>query len=374
MRVVGAPVLDADDRVVELAGQLTGLAAIDGDVLALVAERADRRDHGRGAGAPHLAQAAVAPGLHHLVDRDRTLGDRQPPVAHQLQRRRTRHAIEDGARERRRDHLVADAHHDVHGADFVEEAALHAIQVQHLRIARLRRILLARERLRVVRRGLRLAGAAAHRAHMAVGRQDAHRLHAFLVVGPDRREDQEVQVAVRRMHAQHHVGRDDGRPQVERRARLARHPVRIHADQRVEGCAHDVDRHLRHAHDLRGAVEALRVAIGAEQPDLPVIAAERLEPVEDRLAVVQHRGRGIEAERPVGFDAGVEPAAAFLVVHQEHVVGQHLAETQRIIRRLRLRRGGARCRERAHAACPSRFLLRGDGGLYERMLLELPIS
>ena len=73
---------------------------------------------------------------------------------------------------------------------------------------------------------------------------------------------------------------------------------------------------------MRRAVQPARVVRQAEQPHAAVLAAERLQPVEDRLAVVQHAGGRIQGERPVGHDARIVPAFALVVVHQEHVVGE----------------------------------------------------
>ena len=229
-----------------------------------------------------------------------------------------------------------------------------AIQVKHLGIAGPRRILMTGQRGGIVGRRLRFARAALHRPHMAVGGQDAHRLHAFLIVAADRREDQEVEIALRWRDAEHDIGRDDRRAQIERGAGLVRHPIGIDRDQGIEALADDVDGQFGHAHDLRRAVEAFGMALGAEQADLPVIATEGLQPIEDRLAVVQHRGGGVERQRAIGNDSRVEPALPRFIIHQEHVVGEDLAEGKLVIGRLRLRVGGAGGREETHAAFPKR--------------------
>ena len=75
--------------------------------------------------------------------------------------------------------------------------------------------------------------------------------------------------------------------------------------------------------DLVGAGDVVRQA---EQPNAAVLATERLQPVEDRLAVVQHTSGGIQGERPVRHNAWIVPAFALMEVHQEHVVGEDLAE------------------------------------------------
>src|SRR5207244_12875360 len=54
---------------------------------------------------------------------------------------------------------------------------------------------------------------------------------------------------------------------------------------------------LRDRHAGGRAVEALDVLLRPKQPDGAVLAAEGLEPLEQRLAVVEHRGGRIERER-----------------------------------------------------------------------------
>ena len=60
--------------------------------------------------------------LDHLVDGDRALGHPDAPLAEEGEHRVARHAGQDRARslERRRQDLVADPHHDVHRAHFVD--------------------------------------------------------------------------------------------------------------------------------------------------------------------------------------------------------------------------------------------------------------
>ena len=160
---------------------------------------------------------------------------------------------------------------------------------------------------------------------------------------------------MRRMHAQHHIGRNDGRAQIKRGAGLARHPFMFKPDQRIKALANDIHRQFRHAHDLARAIEAFRMAIGAEKTNLIIIAAKRLKPIENRLTVMQNRGRGVEAERPIGHDPRRMPALPFLIIHQEHVIGQHLAEGKLIIGGLHLGGGGAGDREGSHCCVSSGF-------------------
>ena len=78
------------------------------------------------------------------------------------------HAIQDGARQWRRDHLIPDPQHDVHRADFIQIFAIDAIQIQHLRIAGIGGIALAGQARGVIAGGFGFPGAAFHGAHMRV--------------------------------------------------------------------------------------------------------------------------------------------------------------------------------------------------------------
>ena len=175
---------------------------------------------------------------------------------------------------------------------------------------------------------------------MGVRGEDADRVHAFLVVGADRADDHVIQVAVRGMHAEEGLRRDDGGADVQRGAGQRGHPALVHLHQGADGFLDHGGIEFRDAEVVRGAVEAAGVVAGAEQADLAVGAAERLQAVEDRLAVVQDAGGGVQGERRVRLDARIMPALPGLIVHQEHVVGEDFSERQRLIGGGRLGAGG----------------------------------
>src|SRR2546430_1624173 len=338
----GGAVLDADDGVVQPLGQLTDPAAVDDDAVALEGELTHRRDDGGGAGAPDLLQRSLAGRLADLVDRHRALGHAELPLAHEGQDGVAGDAGQDGAGERRRDDLVTDLQHDVHGADFFDVLAMHAVEPEHLGEALVLGLFGRVQAGRVVGRGLGLAQAAHHGAHVLVDDLDLHRVHAFRVIGPDRRDDDEVEILLGRPHAEERLAGDDGRTHVERRPHARRRPVAIDVDQRRPGLQHHLGIERRNAHALGRPVQALDVLLGTEEADLAVATAERLEALEQALAVVQH-GRGwIHRERTVGLDARVVPALLLLEVHHEHVVGEDVAEGEVLVLWLLLLRGRAR--------------------------------
>ena len=79
-----------------------------------------------------------------------------------------------------------------------------------------------------------------------------------------------------------------------------------------------------HAETVRGIVETVRVAVGAEQLDLAVRGAVGLHALKNFLCVVEHGGSRVHLPRAIGDDAGVMPALARGIVHQEHVVAELL--------------------------------------------------
>jgi hypothetical protein len=126
MRIGRRAILDPHDRVVQLLRQHPGVAATDHVALALESQFANRRNHRRRPGAPHLKPARLRC-RDHLVDRHRPFRHAQPPVTQQRQHRIPRDPGQDRAVQRRRDHLVVDLQHDVHRADFVEITMLDTI-------------------------------------------------------------------------------------------------------------------------------------------------------------------------------------------------------------------------------------------------------
>ena len=80
------------------------------------------------------------------------------------------------------------------------------------------------------------------------------------------------------------------------------------------------------------------MTVEAEEADLAVGAAERLEAVEHLLRVVEHRRRRIERERAIGDDARIEPATLRFPVGERHVVGERPPEHELAVLGTRLAR------------------------------------
>ena len=83
------------------------------------------------------------------------------------------------------------------------------------------------------------------------------------------------------------------------------------------------------------------VALRAEQLDFVLRGAVGLHALKALLGVVKHHGGGVQGQGAVGHDAGVVPALALVIVHDEHMVGEDFAEAQlALVGGLGLRGGG----------------------------------
>ena len=167
------------------------------------------------------------------------------------------------------------------------------------------------------------------------------RIEPFRVVGGHRRKDDEELVSARGPYVQVGVFGEGHRTDVQRGAGGPRHPLPVQRHELPEGRQKEVRIDGRQAQPLRRAVETGDVPVGPEQPDGAVLAAIGLEPLEDALRVVEHHGGRLQGQRAVGHDAGVAPPRIPRPVHEEHVIGEHLAETQSGLVRLGLGPRGA---------------------------------
>jgi hypothetical protein len=90
-----------------------------------------------------------------------------------------------------RHQLAADLEHQVHRAHFLEPLVLGGVEPEHLGVAGLARVLGGEQAGGVVGARLDRPEPALRRAHEAPFDPDLHRLHARLVIGADRRGDDE---------------------------------------------------------------------------------------------------------------------------------------------------------------------------------------
>ena len=118
------------------------------------------------------------------------------------------------------------------------------------------------------------------------------------------------------------------------------HPVAVHIHQSLNGLNVILHGDLRDAQTVGRILEALCVALRAEQLHGVVRGAVSLHALKDLLCVVEHDSGRVQRERSIGDDAGIVPALALGIVHNEHMVGELLAEAElRLVLRLLLRMG-----------------------------------
>ena len=105
-------------------------------------------------------------------------------------------------------------------------------------------------------------------------------------------------------------------------------PVLVDFHQSLDGLDKVLNGDLGNAQTVGRILHSLRVAVGAEELNGVVSGAVGLHAFEDLLGIVEHHACGVQLKGSVGNDAGVVPAFAIGVVHQEHVVAEELTEAQ----------------------------------------------
>lgn len=134
------------------------------------------------------------------------------------------------------------------------------------------------------------------------------------------------------------------------------HPVTVHVHQGLNSLDVVLHGDLGDAQTVGRILEALCVAVRAEQLHGVVSSAVSLHALKDLLSIVEHDGSRVQLKGAVGDDAGVVPAFALGVVHDEHMVGELLAEAQIVLVRLLLGSSGTGDLDIQHSEFPS-FLL-----------------
>ena len=179
---------------------------------------------------------------------------------------------------------------------------------------------------RVVAAALRRAGAAGRRPGVVRRDPDRDRLDAAGEVRADRRGDHQVEVLHRRAHAEEDLAGVRERAQVEAAVLGLRDPLPVDRDDLAQRLEERGLRQLRHRHPLGGLAEPGGVGVRPEHRHAAVRHRVRLQPFEDLLRVVQHRGRRVHRDRRARLDPGLVPAFALGVPDGDHVVGEDAAE------------------------------------------------
>ena len=130
------------------------------------------------------------------------------------------------------------------------------------------------------------------------------------------------------VHAQSGVQADHKGTDVEGGVLLRGNPVLLHLHQLHDAGHSQLLGNLGQAQTLGGLVHPVDVVLDAEQLDGAVGGAVGFQTLEDLLGVVEHLGSGVDLQGAVGNDAGIVPALALVIIHQEHMVGHIFSEHQ----------------------------------------------
>ena len=203
-----------------------------------------------------------------------------------------------------------------------------AVQPQHLAVALLLGPVAGPERRGVVAAGLGHAGAALDGADILVLHIDLDRIQPLRIVGAHGADDDDVLAVVGAVYAQGGVQADHKGTDIQGGVLLVGDPIPLQLDQLRDASQGQLLGDLGQRDPLGGVVHPADVVHGPEQLDGAVVSAVGLQALKDLLGIVKHLGRGVDLEGGIGDDAGIVPALAGVIVHDEHMIGHALAEHQ----------------------------------------------
>ena len=116
-----------------------------------------------------------------------------------------------------------------------------------------------------------------------------------------------------------------------------RYPILLKRDQLLEPFKHHLERNLGNVENLRRHVDPIEMILRAENRH-PIAPTIRLQPVEDRLTVMQGRIRRRHFDVAVRNDFRIVPTALDIIIHLKHVIGEVRPESDLRYVRLRLQR------------------------------------
>src|SRR6185437_1010931 len=106
--------------------------------------------------------------------------------------------------------------------------------------------------------------------------------------------------------------------------------VLVLGDEELERAQERLFRQLGHRHPAAADVEPGRVGPRAEHHDRTGTLPVGLKPLEELLAVVEHRRGRVERERAVRLELAIVPAALRRPAQRDHVIGEDLTEPRRL--------------------------------------------
>ena len=180
----------------------------------------------------------------------------------------------------------------------------------------------------VVTAALGVARTALDGADVLVLDHDAHGVDALLVVAAYGGGDDHEGGVMDGVNAQGLVVTEHQRTEVERGTGGGGSPILLHVHEGGQHLHTQLLGDLGQAQTLGGAVQTADVLNGTEELNLAVGATVGLQTLEDLGAIVQNRSGGMDRQVAEGDDAGIVPTTLGLVLHEEHVVGKDLTESQ----------------------------------------------
>ena len=224
-------------------------------------------------------------------------------------------------------HYAVEHEEHIHRAHFLNILFLFRVQPEHLFVAVLVGDIAREQACGVVAHTFCLARAAQRRANVFVFDHYLRRGQTAFVIASDRRQNDKETVSVSGMHAEHGIGRYHRGTDIKRGAGLGGDPVLVYHYKLFEVFDGFLDVQSGHAKSCRGTVHASEIVIGTEHSYFAVLVLVRFQTFEDPLSVMQYAGRRIESERLIRHYFGFQPFAV-LIVHDEHMVGKILSETE----------------------------------------------
>ena len=119
-----------------------------------------------------------------------------------------------------------------------------------------------------------------------MGDIDCDRLKPFCKIGADRTYDDKMKVGLAGMYAEGGIGRDHGRPDIQRSPGHVGDPLMLLTHKGNDGLKVFFFIYLGHRHPGSGAIEPFHIVPGAEQVNVAIFATISLAALEDLLRIM----------------------------------------------------------------------------------------
>ena len=166
---------------------------------------------------------------------------------------------------------------------------------------------------------------------------DLHGVDALFVVATHGGSDDHKGGVLDGVNAEGLVVAEHEGTQIKRGALLVRSPILLALDKVKKHLHSKILGDLGQTKPFRRVVHPADVLNGTEKLDFTIRATVRLETFKDLGAIVERGTGGMDRKVLKRNDASVVPALVGGVVHDEHMIGKILAETESVLRRHGLR-------------------------------------